>query len=125
MHLRLKEVKEMKEIKLRAYIKGVTEGDPEKDKEGRGEIMINIDYDSKNMEESFELLGIYEFIKREFGTKFATALAMKICYTENGLYVRHKIIRKTAVFQIKDVCNKIIEEEMGKIHKRLKISKKG
>ena len=100
----------MKEINIRAVLC--------KENNGIGEIVIDTNAVSKTLFESFELIGLFEFIKREYKEKFATIMLLNINYTETGIRVRVKAFEGEKFVMMEDICDKLIKDEMNRIKKR-------
>jgi len=80
------------------------------------ESRVNIDIEpiAQDLFSSLELIGIYEFIKEQYGDKEATALLIKAYYSEKGIGLKLKIIKGKYHFSVKDVCDSLKKEELKK-----------
>lgn len=106
----------MKELYFRAYLNPNIE-------EKIGQIVIETNAIFNSLHESFEYLGILNFLKKEIGSQVASVLQLKITCSDSGISYYHRVLKKGPLFSISDFCDKLIIDEEKRIKLRLSIKK--
>ena len=89
-------------------------------KNGKGEVIINIEPIATDFFSSLELIGIFEFVKKNYGNIKASTILMKVIYSEKGIAT--KIWRKGKakfLFSLADVCDKLTKAEIENMLNRV------
>ncbi len=112
-------------IKIKAEMSHIIRENPLSMSGMIGKVIAVVEPVAKNLPQSFELIGVYEFLKKNYGYTLASSFDIEVHYSDKGMLIRkNRILKDKFFFSLTQACDILIENEIKSILNRLEQRKK-